>query len=261
MYTIRTSKPANSKYYMTKAAGGYNGATVGKPTDPTANVLANCVGYARGRFNEIINEIEGKGWTYDIYGNAENFIEAAKVKGLQISGTPTLGGIMVWQGGRSLSGGDGCGHVAVVEKIIDTNTIYTSESDYGRTTFYNATRRNNNGRRGLGSSFSFRGCIVNPAVKNEDPLSRYTDTDLARMVIDGKFGNGEARKKALGSRYKDVQKRVNELLNQPTYYTVQKGDTLSKIAKHFGTTWQKLKQINNIPNANLIRVGQKLIIK
>src|SRR5699024_800926 len=36
---------------------------------------------------------------------------------------------------------------------------------------------------------------------------------LAREVIDGKWGSGDARKKALGSRYPAVQKRVNQLLS------------------------------------------------
>lgn len=35
---------------------------------------------------------------------------------------------------------------------------------------------------------------------------------LARDVIAGKYGNGDARKKALGSNYNAVQKRVNEIL-------------------------------------------------
>ena len=45
------------------------------------------------------------------------------------------------------------------------------------------------------------------------------------------------------------------------YYTVKKGDTLSGIAKKYGTTWQKLKKVNNIKNANLIYVGQKIKIE
>ena len=35
---------------------------------------------------------------------------------------------------------------------------------------------------------------------------------MARDVIAGKYGNGDARKKALGSNYNAVQKRVNEIL-------------------------------------------------
>ena len=46
-----------------------------------------------------------------------------------------------------------------------------------------------------------------------------------------------------------------------TVYIVKKGDTLSGIAKKYGTTWQKLKKVNNIKNANLIYVGQKIVIE
>lgn len=44
-------------------------------------------------------------------------------------------------------------------------------------------------------------------------------------------------------------------------YTVKKGDTLSKIAKMYGTTYQKIAKDNNIKNPNLIITGQKLVIK
>ena len=43
-------------------------------------------------------------------------------------------------------------------------------------------------------------------------------------------------------------------------YTVKKGDTLSAIAKKYGTTVNNLVKLNNIKNANLIYVGQKLTI-
>ena len=46
-----------------------------------------------------------------------------------------------------------------------------------------------------------------------------------------------------------------------TYYTVVRGDTLSAIARRFGTTWQYLQQINGIKNPNIIAVGQRLRIK
>ena len=44
-------------------------------------------------------------------------------------------------------------------------------------------------------------------------------------------------------------------------YTVKKGDTLSGIAKKYGTTWQKLKKVNGIKDANKIYVGQKIVIE
>lgn len=42
--------------------------------------------------------------------------------------------------------------------------------------------------------------------------------------------------------------------------TVKKGETLSTIAKRYGTTTAKLKQLNGLKNTN-IRAGQKLVIK
>lgn len=49
-------------------------------------------------------------------------------------------------------------------------------------------------------------------------------------------------------------------VNEELYYTVKKGDTLSAIAKKYGTTVNKLVKANNIKNKNLILVGQKLRI-
>lgn len=45
-----------------------------------------------------------------------------------------------------------------------------------------------------------------------------------------------------------------------TVYTVKAGDTLSKIAAKYGTTYQKLAQYNGIANPNIIRVGQQIKI-
>ena len=71
------------------------------------------------------------------------------------------GGIMVWQGGDSLYGDDGVGHVAIVEDIIDENTILTSESAYDGFVFANMIRKKGDGTWGMHKSI-FRGCIVNP---------------------------------------------------------------------------------------------------
>jgi putative chitinase len=45
-----------------------------------------------------------------------------------------------------------------------------------------------------------------------------------------------------------------------TWYVVQRGDTLSKIAVRHGTSVQAIAQRNGLQNANLIYVGQKLCI-
>ena len=261
---MRTSKPkAGNKYFIRRVNGGWNGAIQGKPTD-VCNVLANCVGYANGRFAEIIgkNKVE-----YQLVCNAENFIEKAQKYGLQVVSYPTLGGIMVWQKGATLGSKDGAGHVAIVERIDGKNTIYTSESSYGGKAFYNATRKNTNGRWGMGNAYTFRGCIINPAIGDvhyTDPLKSIDE--LAHEVINGLWGNGQERKDRLtqaGYDYNEVQNRVNEILQPSTrYYIVQKGDTLSGIAKKLGIKdWHTLYNNNKDVignNPNLIKVGQKL---
>lgn len=89
--------------------------------------------------------------------------------------------------------------------------------------------------------------------------------ELARKVINGDYGNGEERKQKLGNLYNEVQKKVNEILNKnvshETIYIVKKGDTLSAIARKYGTTYQKIAKDNNIKNPNLIYPNQKIIIK
>ena len=228
-FNMRTSKPsAGNKFYNNGNNGGYSWCINGNPTDKGCNVLANCVGYACGRFNEIIGSMKYK----TLCCNAENFIERAKQAGLQVVNYPTLGGIMVWQKGATLSGNDGAGHVAVVERIDSANQIYTSESGYGSSAFWNSIRRNDNGRWGLGNGYTFRGCIINPVIGDvhyvapvkpqpstpSSDINNKSVDELAKEVINGKYGNGDERKNALGSRYSEVQAKVNELLsgNKPT---------------------------------------------
>lgn len=235
---IRTTKPTSgNKFFITKSKGGYSTCIQGSPTDSQCNVLSNCVGYACGRFNEIIGAMKYP----SLNCNAENFIERAKnTYGLEISSVPTLGGIMVWQKG-TLSGNDGAGHVAVVEKIIDSNTIYTSESGYGGSAFWNSTRRNTNGRWGLGSAYTFRGCIVNPAIgkvvaPTPTPSAKKSVDEVAKEVIRGECGNGDERYNRLtnaGYNYNEVQAKVNELLNsnKPTPAPTPSVDILDLVRK------------------------------
>jgi surface antigen len=149
-FTPRTKKPeAGNKYYIRKAQGGYSDAVQGSPTDKDCNVLSNCVGYAYGRFNEI------GGWGYCKYlapVNAKNFMD---YKGSCKTGmTPKVGSCMVWTNERA-------GHVAIVEKVISSSEIITSESEWGGRAFYTMTRKKGDGNWGYGGIFL--GFIYNPA--------------------------------------------------------------------------------------------------
>lgn len=188
---MRTSCPSGNNYYIRQVNGGWNGAIEGSPTKAGANVLSNCVGYANGRFAEIQgkNKVE-----YQLVCNAENFIEKAKSYGLQVVNYPTLGGILVWQKGSTLGGNDGAGHVAIVERIDSANQIYTSESSWKGSAFYNAVRTNDNGRWGIGSGYSFRGCIVNPAIGDvhwiEPDYYKVGTTYTTQVVLKVRSGAG-----------------------------------------------------------------------
>lgn len=154
-FTMRTSRPSNNKNYIVTGSGGWNTCIKGNPLYAPANALANCVGYASGRFNEIINIArDTSGCTYKTLNcNAINFKERAEVAGLKTGSTPRRGAIMCW-------GNSGAGHVAIVERVDSNNQVYTSESGWGSNTiFWNQIRTNNNGRWGLSSGYYFR-CFI-----------------------------------------------------------------------------------------------------
>lgn len=141
----------------------------------------------------------------------------------------------------------------------------------------------------MGDTGNAYGAHVHFEVRNEsdktiDPTA-YIDSDLpvqvvqdtktvdelAQEVIQGKWGNGQERKDRLtqaGYDYTTVQNKVNELLgnkntSSQTKYTVVAGDTLSSIARKYGTTWQQIYEKNKSvigSNPNLIKPGQVLTI-
>ena len=88
---------------------------------------------------------------------------------------------------------------------------------------------------------------------------------LAAETKAGRYGNVDVRKAVLGGKYDAVQKIIN---GQSTgsgsgavYYTVKSGDTLSGIAVKYGTTYQKIAQLNGISNPNIIYAGQRIRVK
>lgn len=101
-----------------------------------------------------------------------------------------------------------------------------------------------------------------PQPKPENPLDKYSDEQLADMVIAGKFGNGQERKQKLGSRYDRVQAIVDaRLAPKAQYYTIQPGDNLTVIANKFGTSVAQLVAWNNIQNPNIIYAGAQIRVK
>lgn len=133
------------------------------------------------------------------------------------------------------------GKVNGISGMVDTNISYI---DY-------PTIIKNNGRNGFETNV----------------VSKKSIDQIAKEVIAGKWGNGSDRWGRLvgaGYDYDAVQKKVNKLMSdniaKAVLYTVKSGDTLTAIAKKYGTSVSTLVQKNNIKNPNLIYVGQKLIV-
>lgn len=63
-------------------------------------------------------------------------------------------------------------------------------------------------------------------------VAQKTTDELVQEVLEGKYGNGEDRKKALGSKYEEVQSRINELLKPVVKYGYEIGKTYKVIAKN-----------------------------
>ena len=235
-FQMRTTKPgAGNKYYIRKASGGYSNAIKGSPTDSECDVLANCVGYAYGRFNEIGEYGYCK---YLAPVNAEDFMD---YKGsCQTGMTPKVGAVMVWEGKGSLAG-----HVAIVERVDSDSQVFTSESGYGSSAFWNQTRKKGSGNWGSGSNYVFKGFIYNPAVKDEPkpaPAPAKSIDELAQEVIRGDWGNGQERKDRLtaaGYDYNAVQARVNEILapKPAPAPRLNEGDTVKIVSTGNGSSY------------------------
>ncbi|UZH06469.1 LysM peptidoglycan-binding domain-containing protein [Heyndrickxia coagulans] len=87
-------------------------------------------------------------------------------------------------------------------------------------------------------------------------ITNYTGTAAQNLALLSKLKSGVKPTKVNTSNSKLTTS--SKVLAKA--YTVKSGDTLSGIAKKYGTTVSKLKSLNGIKNVNLIYVGQRLKI-
>lgn len=193
-------------------------------------------------------------------------VEKAKKAGLWVENdayTPKLGDVVLydWQDSGK---GDNTGtpdHVGIIVSVGKTNF-----------TVREGNRNKSIGNRIMNINGKYiRGFILPPydaetSPKTDDkPKADKSITEIAKDVINGKYGSGNTRKKKLeaeGYNYNEVQAEVNRILKaKDEYYTVKSGDTLTGIAKKNGLTLAELIKLNNIKDPNKIYVGQKLKIR
>lgn len=151
-----TAPSLTNPYYLYYTYGGYNYAIL--IDSSTGSVLPNCVGYCYGRFMEEAGTTSCNLST----GNATNWF-AHTSDGYPRGSEPRLGAVICFSGGS-----DTFGHVAVVEQIIDADTIVCSNSAYGGSYFYTNTLRRQDGWS-WSSLYQFQGFIYNPDVDGGTP--------------------------------------------------------------------------------------------
>lgn len=124
----------------------------------TGITMPNCFTYACARISEIIGrnqpldtmKVRGAGDLWEHH--APEFTQQRYA---------CKGALMIWKGGNG-----NYGHVAVVEDLIDVNTIEWSESNYGGELF-RIIRRNSNGYAGL----QFMGYLYHKDLPTDQPES------------------------------------------------------------------------------------------
>ena len=173
MFKARLVRPESGNPYYNRPTKGYAvGIMEGSPMDAGCDVLANCVGYAAGRFNEIIGQ---NCFVYFQYApNPKEWIATAKTYGLQTGDKPELGAVLVWEK-----------HVAIVEEIYADGSITTSESGYDCANPFWITLRNNSDGVWNGGGFGrFHGFIYQPKTKEEEPMKKGIDISYCQTKVD-----------------------------------------------------------------------------
>lgn len=201
------------------------------------------------------------------------YIDLFKQKGIWIENenrTPNPGDIIFydWEDNGIGDNKGNANHVGIVASVTNGN-IRVIEGNINDSVGTRTIKVNGRYIRGYAT----------PKYDKATNVSKPVTTDitkLAKDVIAGKYGNGEDRKKALGSLYTEVQKEVNRLLSNNVsekVHIVKSGETLSSIAKTYKSTITKIYTTNKsvIDKENKSRgvaiskkwiyPGQKLVIK
>jgi surface antigen len=192
-FKARTTAPSTaSKYWKHTSAGGVNSCI----HITNGSVLPNCVGYAWGRFYELLGKKPSLS-----RGNAELWYGYI-ADGYKRGKTPKLGAVICWAKGTVGNGNDGAGHVAIVEKIYEDGSILISQSGYGSKRFWTSKVK-----KGYAlSGYKFQGFIYNPAVTETKPETKKESTKEEPKVSYFKKYTGKSISiidglKAVGATY------------------------------------------------------------
>lgn len=221
-FTPRFNAPAlNDPNYIGSAYGGRNHCLVINEKD--GSVLPNCVGYAWGRFMEILgstpNLSTGDAGTW--YGYSYDNYERGK--------KAQVGAVICW------SQPGAAGHVAIVEQINTDGSIVISQSGYNWKRFWTET---------VGSDYHidgyiFQGFIYNPACSDmQTAYNNFMDVVYKSVGMDSsRLLNATQTKNwnTLFIGYCASQAGVSKILPTRASATDLVTDTINK----FGGIWHR----------------------
>jgi len=105
-----------------------------------------------------------------------------------------------------------------------------------------------------------KGTTVKVPNPNAKPAAQDTTKAIAgNTAVDSTMTNSDTIGGPVPSQPKPEIKPIQQQLNY-TSYTIRQGDTLSSIARRYGTTANDIAQYNHLANKDAIKIGQKLKI-
>lgn len=184
MFNARKVAPSTTdKHWIHRTKGGLNECILISGN----SCLPNCVGYAWGRAYEILGTRPKLS-----LANAEDWFGFND--GYARSKEPSLGSIICWAKGRVGYGGDGAGHVAVVEEIKSNGDIVTSNSGYNSSRFWTQSLTKASGYAMTG--YTFQGFIhilnsvpsTSPMVQQSAQAQSLDKSLSGTYVVDAESG-------------------------------------------------------------------------
>lgn len=153
-------------------------------------------------------------------------------------------------------------HVERLPKGLSISGKIIRDTEEEAKTVVQSIRRSKN----RGEVFLYRGRVI----AYDMSISDFTYEADANIANGYNFSMTLKEIRIAGDSYTTEEKSAKEetvsgqkqVVNQKNeqYHTIKKGDTLWDLAPKYGTTWQKLQELNNIDPTKL-KVGQKIRVK
>lgn len=236
---------------------GYNDTSYTQAVDngTYSNFVKDCVGYGLAQ------------WTY--YTRKQKLLDYAKSKGVSIGDidmqleflvkelTEDYPGVMsILKGAKSISEASNKVLISFENPADQSTTVQNTRTSYGQK-YYDKYVSSSNTSTSTSSTSTTSNTSTYTVVAGDtlSAIAKKYGTTVNQLVALNNIANPNL------IYVGQVLKINGNVSSNITYYTVVAGDTLSAIAKKYGTTVSQLVSWNNIKNANLIYVGQKIRVK